>query len=510
MEEEKILIYNEENNYDTVVVEHTDEIIYDETIQVVEVDEQELFNVGTDSAFAALGAQNEQLNHALLHNRDAQDQHTIQSITGLRAELDGIHALKTVESDKRGYANYYEWRDAQNLLPGDRIGYFVSIHENDHKISICKSDEEIFGVVVDSAGFVGWQEYNEEDNPRDGNFALVANTGVVKVRCRERVIVGDYIMSNNDGIATRTENNQYGYYVISIDVTDNQRYAVISLDSAMNQLHKLSVDVTNVKTKVERLEESTNSAINAANEALKKSESNINSALQNSQNALDNANSALDKVTNLGNSLGTDVKLIKAQIDVIDESVVAASQKAALEAIDGLIDDAIDTNQKVNDLQQDIAGARETIEESLNEVRTLDNKMATISKYLSNDYIAIDTWGNAYGKTEGQIYYAKDTGLYHYYDAKTQQWLETPEPSEAGLSETIASIRQKADKDKALVENLASFSGEDYVEVETWNKYEEIDSWEQKKHLADPYMIYYDKSTQLYWQCDLNNLTEPW
>lgn len=540
MEDEKIIIYNEENNYESVdVIENTDGIIYDETIQLVEINEPELFTVGVDNAFASTGQQNKQLNHALLHNRDITDQHPIVAITGLREELDGIHALKTVESNKRGYANYYMWKDSENSFPTDTIGYFVSIHTRDHKISIINdSKTEIFGVTVDSAGFVGWQNYDEENKPRDDEYALVATTGVVKVKCRSNVIAGSYVMSDNYGMATVTDNNKYGYYVISIDIVDNQRYAVISLDSTMNQVYQLSEDVAEVKEDLVRVEIKTNAAINAATTALKNSfESDINSALKNSQDALNNAASAIDKVTNLEDGLVSDVNTIKAQIDAIDDSVVYASQQAALKAVDGLIDDAVDANQKINDLRTEISEAKETIDGSLKDIHELDDKMsvlesfndgtheglagivtsaqdqavqlAAISKCLSADYLSIETWGSDEGKTQGQIYYAKDTGLYYYFNTETQLWTSTPEPSEAGLSETIASIRQKTDKDQAMIENLTSYSGEQYETVAEWDRYEIIENWEQKKYLADPYIIYYDESTQLYWQCDINSDT-PW
>lgn len=507
MEEEKILIINEENNYDAVIVENTDEIIYDETIQIIELDKPEVFAIDTDEAFVSSGGQNEHLNHKFLHNRDAADQHTIGSITGLREELDGIHALKTVESDKNGCANYYEWKTPYIGSIAERVGYFVSIHTENHKISICDDKTEIFGVTVDSAGFVGGQD--ENDKSLDATYALVANTGVVKVRCLPSVWAGSYVMSNNRGEAVSS--GEYGYYVISIidDRNDGQRYAVISLDSTMNQVYQLSEDVSSFRTKLADVERNANSAINAANKALQGLSSNVNSALQNSQDALNNSNSALDKVTDFENSFTGEITGIKTQVDAINDEMVTAIQTKTQEIVGEMVNDAVSANKEIEEIQRRLSDTRNDLNASLDEVRRLSEDEAMLSKYLSNDYKTIDTWSEL-RKDTSQIYYVKDEGLYYYYDVQTDSWLNTPEPSEAGLSEVIASIRQKADKDEAMVENLTAYSDKKYETVEVWDRYEVIFGWENKKYIADPYIIYYDEETQLYWQCDLNNTETPW
>ena len=535
MEKDINLINDEENSYDAVIIEDTDEVVYDETIQVVQVDEPEIFTVGTDSAFAALGEENEQLNHTLLHNRDLPNQHIISSITGLREELDGIHALKTVESDKRGYANYYMWKDAESELPTNRVGYFVSIHTRDHKISRCDENTEIFGVTVGSAGFVGWQKYDEEDKPRDKEYALVANTGVVKVRCLPSVVAGDYVMSANDGRAKKTKNG-HGYYVISIDDSDGIRHAVISLDSTMNQVYDLSQEVDAFNERMDNVEIRTNAAINAATDALKNSlESSINSALKDSQDALNNANSALDKLGGI-DGIVDDITEISGRVDLIEDSMVLDIQKAAQEAVDELIDEAIEANQEIEEIRKQIGNIRQTANESLDATKSLINdmeplitfsdggydgiggfikssqdnaiQMAAISRCLSNDYVTVDTWHPDFETETDKIFYVKDEGVYYYYDAITDQWLKTPEPSEAGLFEAIASIRQKTDKDQAMVESLTSYSGDKYETIPEWNGYQKIYIWSQ--NIADPYITYYEETTGLYWQCDINNLDTPW
>jgi hypothetical protein len=537
MEDEKIIITNEENSYDAVIVENTDEIIYDETIQIIELDEPELYNVGTDEAFTSLGGQNEQLNHALMHNRDLPDQHTIRSITGLREELDGIHALKTVESDKRGCANYYMWKDEQSSLPSDRVGYFVSIHTRDHKVSICDADTEIFGVTVGSAGFVGWQHYDEENKPRDEEYILVANTGVVKVRCWPSVVAGDYVMSANDGRARKT-NNGFGYYVISIDDSDGTRHAVISLDSTMNQVYDLSQEVDTFNERMDNVEIRTNSAINSATEALKQGfESSINSALQNSQNALDNANSALDKIEGLENGSITipGVTEIQQQVDAIEDRIMTETKNAAQIVVDDLTKDATKTSEEVEKLKNEVGIAQKTADDSLDAVRGLFDEiiplvefndgehkgaagivtsaennilqLAAISQCLSSNYDIKETWHPDLTTQTDKIFYVKDEEVYYYYDVNTGDWLKTKEPTEAGLFETIASIRQKTDKNEAMVEGLTSYTGKDYTIIPEWNGYERVDVWSQDT--SDPNIIYKDNAGFYHW-CDISDLENSW
>ena len=77
MEEERFVINNEEINQNTIDVkennqntidieENISDVPYKETIQIIEVDEPEIYNIDSDEAFSSLGEQNEQLNHNLM------------------------------------------------------------------------------------------------------------------------------------------------------------------------------------------------------------------------------------------------------------------------------------------------------------------------------------------------------------------------------------------------------------------------------------------------------------
>lgn len=511
MEEERFVINNEEINQNTIDVkennqntidieENISDVPHEETIQMIEVDEPEIYNIGSDEAFSSLGEQNEQLNHGLMHGRDLPNQHPISAITGLRTELDEIESLKTVESDKRGYANYYIWDTIKELPPDDRIGYFVSIHTKDHKISICDEESDIFGVTVNSAGFIGWQHYDEENNPRDDQYALVANTGVVKVRCRSSVVAGDYVMSGNDGWAKKST-NKHGYHVISIDDTNGTRYAVISLDSSMNQLYSISQEVDSFNERVSTVEINTAAAINAANAALKKGiMTGVNTAINNAQTALDNSEFAMGAIDDLKGALSEEIEQIKAE--------ALATQEANKNTINELKQDALDTNKVVEDLQSDVAGAQEGVKNTLDEARRLADELEEINRYLSNDYEIIETWTEDPQRDKSKIWYVQDEKLYYYYDVKSDLWVSVSEPTKAGLSEAIVSIRQKIAENEAAIEELASYTGKDYVTIPVWNGYERVTDF--NSIVPDSNIIYYDSSTGLWWQCDLSNSDNPW
>lgn len=549
MEEEKIIITNEENNYNAIDIdENTDEATYDETTQVIEVAEPESYTINVDEAFSPLGEQNEQLNHNLMQGRDFPDQHPISAITGLRQELDNIESLKTVESDKKGYANYYMWDTSKELPSDNRVGYFVSIHTKDHKISICgdttyndgsynpiKNRDEIFGVTVDSAGFVGWQHYDEEDKPRnEKEYALVANTGIVKVRCFPSVVAGNYVMSSSDGRAKRTDNS-HGYYVISIDEIDGNRCAVISLDSTMNQLYGLSKEVDSFNQRVDNVEVNTVAAINAANAALKKELiTGINSAVEGSQAALNRTEELGDTVDNLEET----VVGMKVQIDAVSDDVVIAAQEEAQKAVAELVEDAVSTSQEINNLRNRVTEAENDIKEAhdaavglYNEINPLiefndeggvgvsgvvatvkDNtsQLGLMSTYLSNDYETIDTW-NKFGKDMSKIYYVEDEREYYYYDehGSPPDWYHSSNPTDAGLSEVIASLRQDLNKDSSQIEGLTSYIGKSYETVSTWDWYDTVDVFDSGS--ADSFIIYKDSSGQ-YWHCDINapDGVNPW
>ena len=186
-----------------------DENIYDEFKEAIPVMSGDTMDIAMDEAFAPIGQSNSELNHAVLNNRDIPNQHPIIAIEGLRDELNNIENLKTEYSDEMGFANYYPWEDGGDSKYS-RIGYFVTVADRERRIKICTESDEVFGVTVVTAGFIGNQDgipdnddYSKYGTKKGSNCGvecgLVAHSGVVNVHCRSDVVKGSYVICDGDG-----------------------------------------------------------------------------------------------------------------------------------------------------------------------------------------------------------------------------------------------------------------------------------------------------------------------
>lgn len=306
-------------------VQKNNENIMIEFIDALDVED---YDIEVDSAFPAIGEPNEKLSHALLNGREFNDQHPISAITGLRDELDEIESLKTVYSNGKGFAQYYLWED-ENLLQEDRVGCFVAVCEDARSIRVC-NEEEIFGVIVDDAAFVSGQNIVA----RDYKYGLVAHSGVVNVRCSSSVQAGDCVVSNGRGIAQKSE-NKYGLRVISTTKINDVFYAVISLDSLINQMNEFGLEMIEFGKRVDSVATNIVSAINVANEAhkLASDSAKTNAEMNNKVNeALDKSDTALDTVGRLDTIISS-TQITAEQARAIAESAATSAEAARAEAV---------------------------------------------------------------------------------------------------------------------------------------------------------------------------------
>ena len=281
----------------------------EETIETVEVELAEEIEIVVDEAVGWVGG--DSTRHYSLYGRDEPDQHPITAITGLREELNDIEALDVVYSNEKNHADYYLWED-ENVLQENRVGYFVSACRDINKIRMGTSDNDILGVTVDSAGFIGAQS----DVAKDIKYGLVVTTGIVHVRCESTVNVGDYVVSNDYGYA---QNNKNGYKVVGRHQIDGVEYAEITLAAPINRICQLSDDVENVNTRMDDAETNIVAAINVANAAYNKSEeaSSVSvEALKDALEALNKSNETSEKTDGFeerlsdSNALATEAKNI--------------------------------------------------------------------------------------------------------------------------------------------------------------------------------------------------------
>ena len=352
MDEEMINLTTEEDvNIDTEEVVESEVLAEDleqnveaeESVEVVEVETVEEIDVGIDEAVGWVGG--DSTRHYSLYGRDEPDQHPITAITGLREELNDIEALGVVYSDKRNQADYYLWEDG-NVTQENRAGYFVSVCSGIDKIKLCDANNDIFGVTVDGAGFIGAQD----DIARDIKYGLVVTNGVVHVRCESDVAVGDYVVSNAYGYATK---HKSGYKVVGVHDINGERHAEITLITPIGSIRDLVDDVDDLTDRIANNEKNITASMNLANDAYNKAsktESISEEALRDALEALEKTEASEDKVN----------EFLDETLQNINESVQqakAAAESAAVSAITAkneAVDVANDTLANVNNLIEDL------------------------------------------------------------------------------------------------------------------------------------------------------------
>ena len=323
MDEELTLL--EDENLEIYTEDLRQDVESEEIIEVVEVEAVEEVDIEVDESVGWVGG--DSTRHYSLYGREEPDQHPITSITGLREELNDIEALGVVYSNERNQANYYLWED-ENVLQEGRVGYFVSACSDINEIKICTSDNDIFGVTVDGAGFIGAQD----DVARDIKYGLVVTTGVVHVRCELDVNVGDYVVSNDYGYAQKNDN---GYKVVGRHLIDGVEYAEITLVTPINRMCELTDDINDLNDRMSDAETNIVAAINVANEAYNKAsevDEVSEEAIKNALEALDKANGSSNKVDEFESRL-TNANEVAAHAKSISESAAVTAENIRKEAV---------------------------------------------------------------------------------------------------------------------------------------------------------------------------------
>lgn len=418
---------------DVYISEEQTDIEVIETVDVIEVEESESYDIDALDAFPALGEDNESLRHALLNGREIADQHPITAITGLREELNEIKSLKTVYSDKINQADYYLWED-ENILQEDRVGYFVSAHSDVHEIKICTSDNDIFGVTVDVAGFVGAQS----DVKRDIKYGLVVTNGIVRVRCELSVNVGDYVISNDYGYAQK---NDSGYRVVGRHKVDGIEYAEITLVTPISRFCELSSAVRALDERVDDAETNIVAAINVANEAHNKASEAIvisDEAIKNALESLDKSNAAVGKTDEL-------------------ESIISSSNEAAVQA-KAIAESAVVSAESIKN--EAVADANKALAETSELRKELEATIDKIDTDLENTSLELEATKESLANTKTELQGSIDDAVNDIESLeKDLEPLATwPEGSENPTG--IAGFVARADEDSATLASMVTWQGE--------------------------------------------------
>ena len=415
-----------------------------EFAEVVEVEPIEEIEIEVTESIGWVGG--DSTRHYSLYGRDELDQHPITAITGLREELNDIEALDVVYSNEKNHADYYLWED-ENALQENRIGYFVSACSDINKIKKCAADDDILGVTVDSAGFVGAQD----DIARDIKYGLVVTTGVIHVRCEQSVGAGDYVVSNDYGYA---QSNKNGYKVVGRHQIDGVEYAEIVLATPINRICKLSDDVENVNTRMANAEKNIISAINVANEAYNKAVECNNVSEDAVKNALEALNKSND-IKNDFNSMQGSLSMINGL--AVEARMIAESAGVSAEAIRR---EAVAT---ANQALSDVSGAINTLDnffdETMNEINNVDSKAQLAVENLAqlkDDMEPLAEWTD----NEGAYSFAGFVAEADRNTARIAELVQWQGKVEDGSVESIAGLDKRVSDNEATLEAVASYKKE--------------------------------------------------
>lgn len=431
MDEKLINIIAEEVAKEVGVEENSTPEVQEEIIYDVAVEVEEPIVIDISESMGWVSGDNRY--HNSLLGIDYPNQHPITAISGLREELDQIEALKTVESDKFNVANYYEWKDAAY----DTHGYFVSLVPGESKIQICNGSD-IFGVSVESAGFVGGQNKPS----RDDSYGLIVTSGLVDVRCELDVNVGDYVVSNAYGYAKKS-NSDYGYKVIAQENKGGVEYAVIMLGVQADVTNAMGEELDAIEKRVSVNEQNIVSAINVSNQAYNKAESAANSASV-SKEAVEEA---------LKDILGFGETLDEMEKSVASSSIISAQAKAIA---DGAATSAASMHkeavEKAKEALDDGVKLRNELTETVNTMNDNLSEAVEDLKGLKNDLTPLATWPEG-SDIESATGYA---GFVARADADSSI-LGTMVGRKGENGETLAGFIQEAEETRATVRGIVSY-----------------------------------------------------
>jgi hypothetical protein len=352
MQEETNLEQNAEVYEDINIEENTDGITQEETIEYIDVQEQEPYSIEVKEVLGWTSDTGD-ITHYGLTDRNQPDQHIIESITGLEDILADIQSLKSgLYTKSGGLAEFRKWEDG-NPTWENRLGYFVSVINNG-EISICdKQVSDVYGVAVSSGAFCGYQE--DVDKSNNPLYAMVCLVGNVKVRIREGsdIVAGDYVVADNYGYAIKSESS-VGFRVLSVG-TDPilEYYASIALVPQNDNVGRV---MENLKA--------TNGEINNVIIQLGKIENTLVEVERNSSNAVKIAEDAKGLTDVLNEALGVMGSQLKDVTEVANQAKDSAER--AISDANAIYTDAVATANSAKESANSALGDINTLKTNLN------------------------------------------------------------------------------------------------------------------------------------------------
>lgn len=375
MDEEKIIIQSEEN--ETAIDIENIELTAgrQETVEYIEVTEPEAITIEFEESFGTTG-NSDGVTHSSLPDRNDPNQHVISAIEGLQDILDKLSAIKdTVYAARGGFAEFRPWLkqgyyETEDIYQGTGgVGYFVSLvvannnlDGNNIYIDICKkinndstiAINDVYGVTVANSGFCGY--HGDTDNP---NYAQVCLLGDVKVRVsaeeHQKINVGDYVVPNELGYASKAENG-VGFKVVSRGRIEASWYYVEialvpqndNVARVMKELQDTQTNLENVTIQLGGISDTITGVVDS-NIQLGKDFTGLRDLVGEATNKIDTQLPAITQMIEDAKKMADDVKLV---IQTVQMEYSEAVKKAndAKDAIDGALSDVAELQKNMEQL----------------------------------------------------------------------------------------------------------------------------------------------------------------
>ena len=296
-----------------------------------------------------------------------QHTHGIGEIERLKDDLDKLGSAKDVYSINSGYAEFQQWKTNGYYQTEDfyekssGVGFFVSltletgaISGGNVRIDICKKVNndnaievtDVYGVTVDDSGFCGNQSKNynvldsQSSNKNTPSYAKVCLLGNVEVRVSSEdynnIVIGDYVVPNELGCATRSNNNigfkviskgqkeavgdavtAYYYVVIAlVPQNDNIARVVAELEKTKGSLNNVNIQLGNISGVVDSIT-NISGKVDNIQETVNKNQAQVQQQLEMSQTI---AQSAKDTIAEADRTMAT----ISAQYSTLVNNITQA------------------------------------------------------------------------------------------------------------------------------------------------------------------------------------------
>jgi methyl-accepting chemotaxis protein len=440
----------------TEITEVNDAIVESEEVQTVEyikVEDVEVAEIEIDEAVGWVGG--DPTKHYSLEGRDEPDQHIIESITGLREELNTLGTAHNVYTSGSGIAEFRQW--IKKDKPVRDVGYFVGLVQDDTLISgnnvfidICDTDvTDVYGVTVGTSGICGNQdaEYwllNEETHNKgsvfysDPPYAKVCLLGTVEVRVStdkdfRDISVGDYVVPNKDGCAIKSSNN-VGFRVIEkkdystqdnagkfvtialVPQNDNVARVMKELEDTRLDMQNISFTIGNLNDKIDGIVD-TNITINGKFDEIKDEVSGIsgvvdtqNKIIEETRNVVNSSQENIEKLHSAYTDALTDITRAKDNANQALEDITAVKDSMTVlienkDTIAGFFaeDSGSEANlgtllQKVTDNGTGLTEVKQTINDN---GALIENLALYVDRYSIGDYSP--TFGLSYAESLGAL-----------------------------------------------------------------------------------------------------------